>query len=372
MSLSVFAAKRKKLFAGLGVFLVAAVFVFGIMAENGWLPATDPLTGKKTGWFGHELATNASSSWNPYAAPLPTPTPQLSKDYIYAGQRLLAVEDANANAAPPADLAVWRPAGVAMWWVLGGPGSQQTTYPWGTDDDRPVPGDYDGDGKTDFAVFRPSEGNWWIMKSSDNTLAVISWGLATDKTVQADYDGDGKTDVAVWRPDSGLWCILRSSDGTAYFEGFGISTDVPAPADYDGDGLADVSVLRPSQNFFYTLYTSGPSRDSYLPQTGGTPVSADYDGDGKADYAVRNGADWVIRQSSDNQVVTVPWQQAGDTAVQNDYDGDGKCDIAVWRPADSPAGTLGNWYIRNSHDLSTRIQQWGTTGDIPVPAFYRR
>lgn len=70
------------------------------MAANGWLPRTDPLSGKKTGWFGKELPNNAASSWNPFSAPMPPSTPQLSKEYIYAGSRLLAVEDANAGGAP--------------------------------------------------------------------------------------------------------------------------------------------------------------------------------------------------------------------------------------------------------------------------------
>ena len=82
------------------------------------------------------------ASVNPWVVqPTPTPTPQLSKEYIYAGSRLLAVEDAGANVAPPADLAVWRPS-TGQWWVLGGPNSQQTTYQWGTSGDIPVPGDY--------------------------------------------------------------------------------------------------------------------------------------------------------------------------------------------------------------------------------------
>jgi hypothetical protein len=89
---------------------------------------------------------------NPFL-PDPTPTPvQLSKEYIYAGSRLLAVEDAGANAAPPADLAVWRPSS-GVWWVLSG-GQQTISHQWGLAGDVPVPGDYDGDGKTDFAIWR--------------------------------------------------------------------------------------------------------------------------------------------------------------------------------------------------------------------------
>jgi hypothetical protein len=162
----------------------------GLFAKNGWFPSADPLSGRKTGWFGKELAKNSAGNWNPLAAALPTPTPQLSKEYIYAGSRLLAVVDAGAQEVPPADLAVWRPSSGA-WWVLGGQGSQQVTQSWGTNGDDPVEGDYDGDGKTDFAVFRTSNSTWYFINSSTNTTSGYTFGASGDVPAQADYDGDG-------------------------------------------------------------------------------------------------------------------------------------------------------------------------------------
>ncbi|MFN0138812.1 MAG: FG-GAP repeat domain-containing protein, partial [Pyrinomonadaceae bacterium] len=297
------------------------------------------------------------SAINPFvSAPLPSPTPQLSKELIYAGGgRLLAVEDANANAAPPADLAVWRPSN-GMFYVLGGPGSQQTYYQWGTSGDIPVPGDFDGDGKTDFSVFRPSTGVWWVTKSSDNTFYSYQFGVGTDITAQADYDGDGKTDVAVWRATDGVWYIVQSSTGGVQYATYGMSGDKPAPADYDGDGRADIAVWRSTNNTFYSINSSNNAPAGFnFTQSSTEPVSADYDGDGKADYAIRNGNNWIIRNSS-NPTTPVPiaWEQSTDKPVQNDYDGDGKVDIATWRDAN------GTWYIRQSgSNNSLRQVQWG-------------
>src|SRR6185503_17586391 len=98
------AEKRKRLFVRIAALVFAALIAVGVFAKNGWFPSTDAFFGRRFGWFGKPLARNASSSWNPFAAPLPTATPQPAKEYFYVGSQLLAVEDANANAITPADL----------------------------------------------------------------------------------------------------------------------------------------------------------------------------------------------------------------------------------------------------------------------------
>ena len=92
-----------------------------------------------------------------------------------------------------------------------------------------MPGDYDGDGKTDFSVWRPSSGTWFIIPSSNPGTPIIQqWGTSGDIPVPVDYDGDVKTDIAVWRPSSGIWYIIPSSaPGTFTQTQWGILTDVP-------------------------------------------------------------------------------------------------------------------------------------------------
>ena len=65
--------------------------------------------------------------------------------------------------------------------------------------------DYDGDGKTDYALFRPAEGKWHVLKSSNFSEALLQFGAIGDIPVPGDYDGDGITDHAVFRPSNGSW-----------------------------------------------------------------------------------------------------------------------------------------------------------------------
>jgi hypothetical protein len=128
----------------------------------------------------------------------------------------------------------YRPSGV--------PNVDFRTIYWGTAGDRPVRGDFDGDGRQDAAVFRPSDRVWYILQSSDNQPIYAHWGLSGDKLVPADYDGDGKTDLAVFR--DGTWYVHQSSDNQPHYVRWGLGSDALVPADYDGDGKTDVAVNR--------------------------------------------------------------------------------------------------------------------------------
>lgn len=226
--------------------------------------------------------------------------------------------------------------------------------------------DFDGDGKTDLAVFRPAEGNWYI-NGSTTGFGVINWGLSGDTLVPADYDGDGKDDTAVFRPDADPamadFYVLNSNGFTFAGYSWGLLGDVPVVGDYDGDGNADVAIFRPSDATWYIINSGGGTTVTPFGTVTSVPVVGDFDGDGSADLTTFNAGTWSSMLSGGGTEM-VSTGSAGDALVAGDYDGDGQTDQATFRDSD------GNWRAWLSSTNSMVTIPFGTTGDIAVPGDY--
>ena len=241
--------------------------------------------------------------------------------------------------------------------------------------------DFDGDAKTDVSVFRA--GTWFINPSGSpsgfaavpNAAYGVQFGQQGDVTVPADYDGDGKTDIAVWRAGNfAYFYILQSSNNTVRTEQFGQTGDNPTVSgDWDADGKADLAVYRGgSQSFFYYRPSSQPGVN-FIPvqwgTNGDTPIFGDFDGDKKLDPAIYRPSNntFYVRQSSNNSALVKQWGNAQTDAIfAGDFDGDGKSDFAVFRFSGADAGF---WFIAQSGGTNKTFQ-WGTSSDLPVPADY--
>jgi hypothetical protein len=270
------------------------------------------------------------------------------------------------------NFALWRPS-EGNWYVppselLRGYWSLGLTWPevitqWGVPGDVPVPGDYDGDGITDYAVWRPSEGKWYVIRSSTGEVSITPWGLPGDVPIAAgDYDGDGRTDYAVWRPSEGNWRVRLNTTRFEVIQQLGVPGDIPLTGNFDGDGKTDYVIWRPSEgNWYVNLSSTGETTIKGWGLPGDVPMPGDFDGDGKTDFAVWRPSEgnWYVNLSSTDTRLLTQWGFPNDIPVSGDFDGDGKTDYVVWRPSE------GNWYILNSSTEMEVVQQWGLAGDIP-------
>lgn len=322
--------------------------------------------------------TRVTNSSGTYAALLPddiyTATPIPTTGFFFSPQsggnnatftRYLRDNRANFDGDCRTDVSVFT-VHTGVWTSLNSSNGAVVNYQFGTTGDIVTPGDYNADGKTDYAVFRPSEGNWYIEtdKSTPLVFDVINFGLSGDIPVARDYDGDGKTDVAVFRPSNGYWYIRNSSGGIQYIQ-WGLSTDRVTPGDYDGDNKDDVAVYRPSNGKWYIIRSSdGGITETPFGTAEDLPVQADYDGDGRTDIAVFRPSNrmWYVLGSTIGWTELPAWGLSDDRVVPGEYTGDGKADVAVQRPSN------GFFYIRDTATNAEIHQSFSS--DFPVAAAY--
>ena len=256
----------------------------------------------------------------PFPAETPTPGPISRNNY-----------HTDFDGDGTSDIALYRPS-TGMWSVRN-----VTRVYLGNSLDLPVPADYDGDGITDISIFRGSE-NLWAVRN----ITRVYFGQINDYIRPGDYNGDGSADFGLYRPSLGLWAV---KDITRIY--FGGSADYPVPGFYSIDDTLDLAIYKPDGQWAIRNLTR-----IYLGNSTDNPVPGNYDGDQVWEAAIYRPSTglWRVRDFTSAYFGGSP-----SVPFPGDYDGDGRDDIGIFRYSD------GMWSVRNI----TRLY-FGGSLDTPV------
>lgn len=231
----------------------------------------------------------------------------------------------------------------------------------------PVPGDYNGDGRSDALIYGPHEAGWHVFYLENNMAEALA-GFGGDGfiPVPGDYDADGFTDCALYDTNNWAWYILSMRDRTVLLwgENFGAPGFFPVPGDYDGDGRSDLALYSESTGDWLVLYAqNGRIVHGIFGGAHLVPVPGDYDGDGVSDLALYDYwyGDWYVYSPVAGWVMNnYRWGGSSYIPVSGDFDGDGVSDLVVYSQDQA------EWHIHYHSGATLHVTSFGGTSLVPV------
>jgi len=277
---------------------------------------------------------------------------------------------------------------VSLWMLGDEGGSPRRKVRFGLPGAIPVPGDFNGDGIAEVAVF--IDGIWFIDLNGnghwDEGDLWAKLGEAGDLPVVGDWDGDGKDDIGIFGPAwigdgkaitaepglpeagneltgryknvppdpaeaaIGYRSMKRTTQGQVRADlidhvfKYGSRGDKPVAGDFNGDGIGTIGVFREGTWYLDVDGNGRWSRDDVQAKfgdPGDVPVVGDFNGDGKDDIGVYRAGRWYLDTNNNRRLDALDrvFNMGGphDKPAVGDFDGDGVDEPAVYQDETPPA-----------------------------------
>ncbi len=222
--------------------------------------------------------------------------------------------------------------------------------------DRPINGDWDGNGKGDVGVYRstPTGSEFRLQKPS--SVRAFVWGAPSDTPFIGDWNGDHVTEVGRRQLGTTVFTKRLWNATSQAVSGVGSATDTPLTGDWNADEKTDLGFYRASDHSFYLRQPNGVLSRRPWGAAGDRAVTGDWNGDGHVDLGTFNPltAVWTLRKPSGSSYVkrVIKYGVPGDLPLAGDWNGDGIDELTVWRPRNAtfymrtPTSNVGTYVTR--------------------------
>jgi dolichyl-diphosphooligosaccharide--protein glycosyltransferase len=199
------------------------------------------------------------------------------------------------NGDKKAEVGLWQSDG---YFTIDKGGDNRTVKmgPFGYPSDVPLAGDWNGDGRNEIGVWRPTDLYFYLDSSGDGLwnpdkgdIRIGPYGFGfDDRPVTGDWNGDGRDEVGVWHhgfDSQDCYFYLDISGAGEWDPGnhtirsgpFGKIGDVPLSGDWNGDGRDETAIWEPAGRYFYLDMDRDGTWDAAKGDLKLGPYGEDYD-----------------------------------------------------------------------------------------------